>query len=108
MISVTVCMKPRRTRDRAARCRPVVPMQQPLEAPGADPMSHRDAAAAAKEETMSDTQNTPPFPDTEPASMNGAAAPADTRSRAALRSGYIYGSTTKPSLASMSVALIVS
>ncbi|GAB1436373.1 nucleotide exchange factor GrpE [Sphaerotilus sulfidivorans] len=41
-------------------------------------MSHRDAAAAAKEETMSDTQNTPPFPDTEPASMNGAAAPADT------------------------------
>ena len=41
-------------------------------------MSHRDAAAAAKEETMYDTQNTPPFPDTEPASMNGAAAPADT------------------------------
>ena len=41
-------------------------------------MSHRDAAAAAKEETMSDTQNTPPFPDTEPASMNGAAAQADT------------------------------
>ena len=41
-------------------------------------MSHRDAAAAANEETMSDTQNTPPFPDTEPASMNGAAAPADT------------------------------
>ena len=41
-------------------------------------MSHRDAAAAAKEETMSDTQNTPPFPDTEQASMNGAAAPADT------------------------------
>ena len=41
-------------------------------------MSPRDAAAAAKEETMSDTQNTPPFPDTEPASMNGAAAPADT------------------------------
>lgn len=41
-------------------------------------MSYRDAAAAAKEETMSDTQNTPPFPDTEPASMNGAAAPADT------------------------------
>ena len=41
-------------------------------------MSHRDAAAAAKEETMSETQNTPPFPDTEPASMNGAAAPADT------------------------------
>ena len=41
-------------------------------------MSHRDAAAAAKEETMSDTQNTPPFPDTEPASTNGAAAPADT------------------------------
>lgn len=27
---------------------------------------------------MSDTQNTPPFPDTEPASMNGAAAQADT------------------------------
>ena len=41
-------------------------------------MSHRDAAAAANEETMSDTQNTPPFPDTEPASMNGAAAQADT------------------------------
>ena len=41
-------------------------------------MSHRDTAAAAKEETMSDTQNTPPFPDTEPASMNGAAAQADT------------------------------
>ena len=41
-------------------------------------MSHLDAAAAAKEETMSDTQNTPPFPDTEPASMNGAAAQADT------------------------------
>ncbi|WP_435531870.1 nucleotide exchange factor GrpE [Sphaerotilus sulfidivorans] len=41
-------------------------------------MSHRDAAPAAKEETMSDTQNTPPFPDTEPASMNGAAAQADT------------------------------
>ncbi|MFM2348407.1 MAG: nucleotide exchange factor GrpE [Pseudomonadota bacterium] len=40
-------------------------------------MSHRDAAAAAKEETMSDTQHTPPFPDTEPASMNGAAASAD-------------------------------
>jgi molecular chaperone GrpE len=53
-------------------------MLQPLEATRADPMSHRDAAAAAKEETMSDTQNTPPFPDTEPASMNGAAAPADT------------------------------
>ncbi|KDB50574.1 GrpE protein HSP-70 cofactor [Sphaerotilus natans subsp. natans DSM 6575] len=55
-----------------------MPMLQPLEATRADPMSHRDAAAAAKEETMSDTQNTPPFPDTEPASMNGAAAPADT------------------------------
>ena len=37
-----------------------------------------------------------------------AAAPALTRSRATLRSGYMYGSTVKPSLASMSVARTVS
>ena len=36
------------------------------------------------------------------------AAPAFTISLAALRSGYIYGITTKPSFARTSVALIVS
>ena len=36
-----------------------------------------------------------------------AAAPASTRSRAVLRSGYIYGRTMKPSLASCSVARTV-
>ena len=37
-----------------------------------------------------------------------AAAPAFTRSLAAFKSGYIYGITTNPSLARISVALIVS
>ena len=37
-----------------------------------------------------------------------AAAPALTRSRAAFRSGYIYGMTTNPSFAKISVARIVS
>ena len=36
------------------------------------------------------------------------AAPAFTRSRAAYRSGYIYGMTTKPSFARISVARMVS
>ena len=36
------------------------------------------------------------------------AAPALTRSRATFRSGYIYGMTIKPSLARISVALMVS
>ena len=37
-----------------------------------------------------------------------AAAPALTRSRAVYRSGYMYGSTTNPSFASISVAFTVS
>ncbi len=36
-----------------------------------------------------------------------AAAPALTRSRATYRSGFMYGSTTKPSFASVSVARAV-
>ena len=36
------------------------------------------------------------------------AAPAFTRSLAAFRSGYMYGMTTKPSFARISVALMVS